>query len=224
MHDNVFYRSGGPVTILRTVEAVWAAGERIAGSNNWISTGSITVPTQWTGTLSGSSPGFTNAAGGDYSLAAGSPLLDAGNEVLSGPPGSPFPDPLFPPAFHPPGTPGAFGTVNLRPVDAQIDIGAYERPSGGAPQLSVSDVSVTEGDAGSADAVFIVTLSPAASTTVAVSYVTADGTANAGGDYAVATGVLTFTAGQTSKTVSVAVLGDTVDEPDESFYLTLDGA
>jgi hypothetical protein len=50
VHNNVFYRSGGAVTILRTAEAVWASGERIAGSNNWVTTGS-SVPSQWAGTL-----------------------------------------------------------------------------------------------------------------------------------------------------------------------------
>ena len=128
MHNNVFYRSVGPVTVVRTADAVWASGERIAGSNIWVVTGSTGIPTQWTGTLTGSSPGFTNAAGGDYSPVAGSPLLNAGNAAPSGPSGYPFPNPLFPPAFHPPGTPGAFGTPNPRPVDGSLDIGAYERP------------------------------------------------------------------------------------------------
>ena len=101
MHNNVFYRSGGGVTIVRTVEAVWASGERFAGSNNWISTGSTSVPTPWTGTITGSNPGFTNAAGGDYSPAAGSPLLNAGNETLSEPRGLPLPRPPLPARLPP---------------------------------------------------------------------------------------------------------------------------
>jgi hypothetical protein len=223
MHDNVFYRSGGGVTILRTAEAVWKSGPQIAGSNNWVTTGSSS-PAQWTGTLTGSSPGFTNAAGGDYSPAAGSPLLDAGNDVLSGPSGYPFPDPLFPPAFQPPGTPGVFGSPNPRPVDQRIDIGAYERGSGASPQLSVADVRVTEGHSGTTNAVLTVTLSPAATGTVTVGYATANGTATAGSDYTATSGSLTFAAGETSKTVTVPVLGDAVAESDETFYLALSGA
>ena len=59
MHNNVFYRESGVCTITRTVDAVWGAGgEQIAGSNNWIKTGSTAVPSTWTGTLAGSDPGF----------------------------------------------------------------------------------------------------------------------------------------------------------------------
>jgi hypothetical protein len=126
MHDNVLYRAGGGVNVMRTVEAVWKSGQQIAGSSNWITSGSTKVPSTWTGTLTGASPGFANAAGGDYSLAAGSPLIDAGNGSPSGPPGYAFPNPLFPPAFHPPGPPAVFGSPNPRPFDGQIDVGAYE--------------------------------------------------------------------------------------------------
>jgi hypothetical protein len=80
---------------------------------------------------------------------------------------------------------------------------------------------VTEGNAGSVNAAFTVTLSPAASSNVTVKYATANGTAAAGSDYVAASGTLTFTAGQTSKTISVAVNGDTADEPNETFYLSL---
>ena len=164
MHNNVFYRYGGqPVTITRTVEAVWKSGVQMSGSNNWMTTGSTTAPPAWTGTLSGTNPGFSNATTGDYSPATGSPLIDAGNDNPTSAVGFPFPGPLFPPGFHPPGLPGAFGTPNPRPADATIDIGAYEQGSGGPPQLSISDVSVTEGNSGTTSAVFTVTLSPAAS-------------------------------------------------------------
>ena len=127
MHGNVLYRAGGGVNVMRTVEAVWSNGQQIAGSKNWISTGSTNVPTTWTGTIGGTNPGFANPAWGDYSLAAGSPLIGAGNgSSPPGPPGYPFPDPLFPPAFQPPGPPAAFGSPNPRPFDGQIDVGAYE--------------------------------------------------------------------------------------------------
>src|SRR5262249_27480848 len=56
-------------------------------------------------------------------------------------------------------------------------------------------------------------------------WTTADGTATAGsGDYAAASGTLTFNPGETSKTVSVAVNGDTVTESNETFYVNLSGA
>jgi hypothetical protein len=80
---------------------------------------------------------------------------------------------------------------------------------------------VTEGNTGTVNAAFTVTLSPSSSSTVTVKYATANGTATAGSDYVAASGTLTFTAGQTSKTISVAVNGDTADEPNEAFYLSL---
>ena len=53
---------------------------------------------------------------------------------------------------------------------------------------------------------------PASDNAVSVSYATADGTAS---------GTVTFTAGETSKTVSVWIIDNTVDESDEALTLTL---
>src|SRR6185295_2141357 len=90
--------------------------------------------------------------------------------------------------------------------------------------LGITDVSVTEGNSGTTLANFVVTLAPAATGTVTVNYATANGTATAGSDYVAQSGTLTFTAGQTSKTVSVVVNGDTLAEPNETFVVNLSGA
>ncbi len=87
--------------------------------------------------------------------------------------------------------------------------------------LSISDATRAEGDSGSSNATFTVTLSPALTETLTVDFATADGTATAGSDYTTTTGTLTFAAGQTSQTLAVGVLGDNVDEPDETFTVTL---
>ncbi|MBN1297256.1 right-handed parallel beta-helix repeat-containing protein, partial [bacterium] len=128
MHNNVFYRSSGGIDIIRTVDATWSTGsELIAGQNNWVLSGTSDVPVQWTGTLFGTDPGFMNFTTDDLRPGTGSALTDAGAETLSGPPGYPFPNPLFPPAFHPPfHAAGLPGSEEPRPDDAQIDIGAYE--------------------------------------------------------------------------------------------------
>ncbi|HWT01469.1 MAG TPA: Calx-beta domain-containing protein [Pyrinomonadaceae bacterium] len=93
------------------------------------------------------------------------------------------------------------------------------------PKLSVNSVMVTEGNAGSVNAVFTVKLSGASSKTVTVKYATANGTTNpatAPADYtALPLTTLTFTPGQLSKTVVVAVKGDLIDELDETFRLLL---
>ena len=92
------------------------------------------------------------------------------------------------------------------------------------PELSIADTTVTEGDSGGHDAVFTVRLSAAASKTVTVSYRTADDTATAGTDYQAASGALEFQLGQTLKRVTVVINGDTVDEADERFTVTLHNA
>jgi chitinase len=92
------------------------------------------------------------------------------------------------------------------------------------PALSVGDVSLREGDSGTAELMFVVTLDRAATGPVTVNYATANGTATAGSDYSALTGTLTFAAGETSKMVHVAVNGDTAVELNETFSLTLSGA
>ena len=68
---------------------------------------------------------------------------------------------------------------------------------------------------------FVVTLAQPSNQTVTVRYATSNGTATGGDDYVATTGTLTFAPGETSKTISVVVLGDTVAEGAESFLVTL---
>ena len=68
---------------------------------------------------------------------------------------------------------------------------------------------------------FTVSLSTASSQTVTVAYATAAGTATAGADYTSASGTLTFAPGDTTKPLKVSVLGDQLDEDDETFTLAL---
>ena len=94
------------------------------------------------------------------------------------------------------------------------------------PGLSIANASVTEGDSGSVDLTFTVTLSPAATAQVTVNYADAgSGTATSGTDYtAVTAGMLTFAATETSKTITVSVTGDTTAEADETIVITLSSA
>ena len=94
----------------------------------------------------------------------------------------------------------------------------------GPPSLSVNDVTVTEGDSGTTSATFTVTLAPASGQSVSVDYSTADGTATAPADYAATSGTLTFAPGQTTRTVTVQVAGDTLDEINETFTVNLSNA
>ena len=92
------------------------------------------------------------------------------------------------------------------------------------PGFSVSGGSVIEGNSGTSNLTFTVTLPFAASGTVEIDYSTEinTGTATAGVDYTATSGTLTFNAGETSKTVAVPVNGDVTTERDESIRMFLD--
>jgi chitinase len=81
-------------------------------------------------------------------------------------------------------------------------------------------VSTVEGNSGSHVLVLPVTLDRASSKTVKVSWRTFSGTAGFG-DYGGAYGVLTFAPGETTKNISINILGDTVAENNEVFNVTL---
>lgn len=137
-----------------------------------------------------------------HALLAGSPAIDAGNDAAC-------------PATDQRGV--------ARPQDgdnsgsAACDTGAYETRS----QLSVSDISLTEGTGGSTTATFTVNLTPTSGSTVTVQYTTSNGSAASGSDYTSASGTLTFTPGQASQPVNVTLTTDAADENDETFSLTL---
>jgi glucose/arabinose dehydrogenase len=90
------------------------------------------------------------------------------------------------------------------------------------PALSIADASVTEGDTGATEVQLVVSLSAASGLPVSVEYATSDGSAVAPADYTAASGTLTFAPGVTARTVDVAVIGDTLDEGDETFTLELE--
>ena len=90
------------------------------------------------------------------------------------------------------------------------------------PGITITPASATEGDSGSANMTFTLTLGQAVSGAVAVNYATSDGTATAGQDYtAVTSGTATIPADSTSATFTVSVSGDTTDEANETFNVTI---
>ena len=93
------------------------------------------------------------------------------------------------------------------------------------PRVSISDVTKSEGKKGNTTLfTFTVTLSAAYDQSVAMSFKTVDGTAKTSdGDYVDKTGTLTFAPGETTKTITIKVKGDTKKESDETFYLDLFG-
>jgi hypothetical protein len=93
------------------------------------------------------------------------------------------------------------------------------------PTISIGEARIAEGDSGTTTVTLVVTLSSAGVAPVTVSYATFDRTATVGGsDYGATSGTLTFAVGETSKTITIAVQGDTAFEQDETFGVRLSAA
>ncbi len=91
------------------------------------------------------------------------------------------------------------------------------------PTISINDVTLAEGNAGATAFNFTVSLNTASlCNTITVNYATANGTATtADSDYALSSGILSFAPGETMKTVTVNVTGDTKFETNETFFVNL---
>jgi Autotransporter beta-domain/Calx-beta domain len=89
------------------------------------------------------------------------------------------------------------------------------------PVVNVSAATDTEGNSGMKPMLFTITMTPPAAVPVNAAYQTADVTATAGQDYQAASGTLVFAPGESVKTVSVTIIGDTTVEPDETFSLVV---
>lgn len=112
-------------------------------------------------------------------------------------------------------------TTTKVPVAVVVDAVAPAPAPVVVPALSIGPASKVEGNAGTSNLGFTVSLSAASNSAVTVGYSTSNGTATAGQDYVATSGTVTFNAGETSKTVNVAVNGDTTIESDETFTVTL---
>ena len=142
-----------------------------------------------------------------HALLCGSPAIDAGDDAITGPPLNLTTDQR--------------GRARL--AGAQVDIGAFETQVGEeqCQTLAVADAAVFEGDTGTRNMIFTVTLSIPTTNGVAFRYTTADGSAVTSPDYGSVNGSAFIAGGATTTTISVPVNGDTLFEPDETFTLTI---
>lgn len=107
-------------------------------------------------------------------------------------------------------------TYTTGPITAACDVNASFIPA-----LSIADASIAEGDTGTSDLIFTISLPEAANGEVTVDYATSDGTATAGSDYALNSGFVTIAGGATSTTLTIEVINDRRQEGDETFTVTL---
>jgi hypothetical protein len=160
----------------------------------------------------------TATAGSDYQTASGALIIPAGETTgtitvpING-------DRLA--------EPNETFVVNLsNPINAPIVSGQVTGTiADDEPRISISDVTKAEGKRGKMTLfTFTVTLSAAYDQPVTMSFQTVNGTARtSNSDYVARSGTLTFAAGETSKTITVTVKGDSKREADESFHLDLFG-
>ena len=91
-------------------------------------------------------------------------------------------------------------------------------------EISIADGSVTEGNSGTADLNFVVTLSHTNSRNVTVDFGSSNIDAVVTSDYLLTNGTLTVAAGAVSATITVEVVGETLDESNETFAVILSNA
>lgn len=87
--------------------------------------------------------------------------------------------------------------------------------------LDVNSVSINEGDSGSAEVFFTLTVSPVPTNQVSVTAYTQSGTATAGSDYLHVSTNVVFSMGVGTQQVAVTVFGDLLPEEHETFSLIL---
>ena len=89
------------------------------------------------------------------------------------------------------------------------------------PSISIADASCVEGNTGTTNMIFAVSLSTPSPQTVQVNYATGNGTAVVNSNYLAASGVLIFAPGVTNQSISVAVIGNRTVEPNKTLFVNL---
>ena len=118
--------------------------------------------------------------------------------------------------FNASGTPGGYLANHWNTAR-----NAFLATTDGLDPVTIAGATVTEGDLDTKPMNLTVSLSVPQNNTATVRWSTADGTAVAGEDYQAASGTVTFAPNETTKTITVNVIGDFVKEPDEYFTVNL---
>jgi hypothetical protein len=238
------YISGASQTSI--LNSTIAYNQKISGSAGGINNGS-TATIHWKNSIVANNDGYQCVSTSGTWVSDGHNLSSDNRCGFNQPGDLPDTDPLLAPLAdyggptptHAllPGSPAIDGGDNTgcpatdqrgvsRPVDgdndgtAVCDIGSYEARN----QITISDVTVAEGDSGLTNAVITVTLAPTSTQAITVDYATAGGTAVSGDDFNAISGTITFASGQDTQFITVTVNGDTNDESDETFTVNLSNA
>jgi len=113
------------------------------------------------------------------------------------------------------------GRVDIGFSNRSTSRGVFYNKSGDESCLSVNDVTITEGGSGTTNASFTVTLANPSSQGVRVNYSIGAGRTTLGSDLQNVSGRLLIPAGKTTATINVPIIGDQIDEFDETFAVNL---
>jgi hypothetical protein len=204
--------SAGPSIAISDV----SVAEGNAGARNATIVVSLSAPASRTVSVSYATANGTAAAGGDYDTVSGK---------LTFAPGQTSQSIVIPVRGDRVAEADESFVVNLRSAKgAAIAKGqGYVSIQDDEPRISIVGGTCIEGNAGTTPLAYTVSLSAAYDAPVTVNYATADGTAAAGSDYQAQTGMVTFAPGETSKPITVQVIGDTRPEAYEGFTVNLNG-
>ena len=175
-------------------------------------TSASTITVDWL-TLSGSA-----LPGSDFTSSSGSLTFDPGISSLT------LTVPINDDSTDEPEE--TFSVKLINPVNASLndDLAAVTILDNDDPsQVSVADGVALEGDSGTVNLTFVVSLDKASGYSVDVGVATSSGTATSGVDFQNTAYTLTFSPGETSKAATVPVNGDLLTEPDETFSLAITG-
>ncbi|HEX5891174.1 MAG TPA: SBBP repeat-containing protein [Pyrinomonadaceae bacterium] len=196
--------------------------------------GAATIVVRRTGGSSGSlsvdyaTANVTAIAGQDYTAASGTLTFNAGETIKTIPisiadDSTTESDETFTITLR--------NTPNLENLGSPSVLTVTIQDRTTVPVLTVSNASVTEGNTGTTDMFFAVTLSAATGRTVSFSYTTANFGAFGGGacsiqgaDYEINSGTFTFQPGSTVFPIAVKICGDTSAEANETFRVQLTNA
>ncbi len=117
--------------------------------------------------------------------------------------------------------PGGTGEHRVQTTSGQNRTGLDFGNFASQVRFSRTAISISES---TSQATITVSLSPASSVPVSVEFATLDGSATAGSDFTPTSGQLTFAPGQTTKSFTVGIINDRLDEATETVRLALSNA
>ncbi len=200
-----------------SVDDVIIQAEGDSGSTNAVFTVTLAAPSTFTVTVDFATNDQSATAGADYQSTIGTLTFAPGQTTQT------FTVPVFGDTIN-----EANEVFNVRlsnPVNAFLgdSVGNGTIIDDDGTALTIDDITVDpEGNSGTTNAVFTVSLSALSGQVISVDYSTASGTATAGSDYVDSSGTVTFQPGQLTQSIIIPVIGDTVDEAArEDFFVNL---